>query len=218
VPLPYVIGPHPDGTIMGLALALPRDLEPTERQSVLQAIGALERLGEPRTAVFPPPPIELRLGEAGVLTLRRLEAYDTTRLMSLEQRTWCGPARHWASVTPVALDRNPGDLHSSDAARRARAFAEATDTVRAALEAIGVPADDARIDVLRSAVVPGSEKPNRFPRFPAATGKPQRVLVHVRMEFPEPVLGPLIVGAGRYRGLGLCKPVADDRVSRRNME
>jgi CRISPR-associated protein Csb2 len=30
--------------------------------------------------------------------------------------------------------------------------------------------------------------------------------VHVELHFRDPVAGPILLGAGRYFGLGLCRP------------
>jgi CRISPR-associated protein Csb2 len=35
-------------------------------------------------------------------------------------------------------------------------------------------------------------------------------LTHVRLTFAEPVGGPVLLGAGRYVGLGLLRPERDD--------
>lgn len=40
-------------------------------------------------------------------------------------------------------------------------------------------------------------------------GKPQRPYSHVELLFDEPVTGPIVIGSGRQRGLGLCLPVGD---------
>jgi len=61
--------------------------------------------------------------------------------------------------------------------------------------------------VVRSCVLPGTAKPRSYPRFPAGSHKPQRVLVHVRLVFGQPVRGPLLIGVGRYQGLGLFAPL-----------
>lgn len=208
VPLPHVFGPYADGAILGVALLMPRDATPAERASVMHAVGSLERLGAGEWSPTAPSPIDLQLGSAGVLRLLRLGPGDDA-LTTLRAETWCAAARHWGSVTPVALDRNPGDLAHSDPLKRSAAILEAEEIVRRAITDIGLPADDVRIDVLRSVVVSGSAKPNRYPRFPVESSKPQRVLVHVRLEFPQPVAGPIVLGAGRYRGLGLCLPTVE---------
>ncbi len=45
-----------------------------------------------------------------------------------------------------------------------------------------------------------------FPRKPAGAGSDKfaRVCVHAEVEFAEPVEGPVLLGAGRYFGVGLC--------------
>lgn len=40
-------------------------------------------------------------------------------------------------------------------------------------------------------------------------GKPQRPYSHIEMLFDEPVAGPVVIGSGRQRGLGLCLPIGD---------
>jgi CRISPR-associated protein Csb2 len=77
-----------------------------------------------------------------------------------------------------------------------------------AVRRIGLPTP-AEVQVLRSCVVAGTANPAQFPRFPIDEKRPQRVLVHVRLRFDEPVQGPILIGAGRYQGLGLCLPIAD---------
>jgi len=203
VPLPLVGGAHADGTILGLGLIFPRECDARERRSAMAAIGRLEQAGVgPDDDV---PVIPLRLGDAGVLELQRV-AWGEDHRSTLQAGRWCRPARAWASATPVALDRNPGDLNDADTGRRTAAFAAARETIRLAIERVGYP-EPLEIDVVRSAVVPGSAKPRSFPRFPVEAARPQRVLVHTRIVFPAPVRGPMLLGAGRYFGLGLHTPI-----------
>ena len=37
-------------------------------------------------------------------------------------------------------------------------------------------------------------------------GRPPRPLFHVDIVFPVPVRGPVLIGAGRYAGYGVCRP------------
>ena len=53
-------------------------------------------------------------------------------------------------------------------------------------------------------------KARAYPAFPADPSKHQRVKVHARLEFPMPVAGPVLLGAGRYYGLGLCRPQPEE--------
>jgi CRISPR-associated protein Csb2 len=204
VPLPFVSGPEPTGVVLGMALILPRGCDEQSRRAVLRALGNLEQRQADAGAVEVPT-IALMLGEAGVLSLRRIAWNDDPR-STLQPRTWARPSRRWASATPVALDRNPGDLSAADPAKRQRAFDEASACVLAAIERIGLPRP-IELDVVRSCVLPGSGKPRSYPRFPIEERRPQRVLVHVRLVFEQPVQGPILIGAGRYQGLGLCLPV-----------
>jgi CRISPR-associated protein Csb2 len=204
VPLPAVIGPYADGALLGLALVLPRGLSDEHRRVVMRAMGELERRhaasSEEDAAL-----VKLFLGEAGELLLRRIIWGEDGRT-TLRPRTWTRGSRRWASATPVALDRNPGDLHDPDPGARAQAFEAARVSIAEAVHRIGLP-PPLEIDVVRSCVLPGTAKPHRHPRFPGDPRKAQRVLVHVRLGFSEPVCGPLLLGAGRYQGMGLCLPV-----------
>jgi CRISPR-associated protein Csb2 len=140
---------------------------------------------------------------------------EPSRLTTLQVQTWCRSSNGecvWLSATPVALDRNPGDLGSRDPVKAAQAFAEAERRIAEACERVGLPRPE-RVWVTRSAPLAGSQKVQRFPRFPSDTKKPQRLLVHATLRFAEPIAGPVLIGAGRYRGLGLFRPVAMDVVA-----
>ena len=231
VPLAAVWHQHANGAVLGVAIVLPRELPSDDRGRILRAISALERQGEARLAALgnaaasadahalvgdgDRPPIVLHLGAAGLLVARR-DPWRQSPRASVRPAAWTRPAYQWASVTPVALDRNPGDLHAADPAQRAAAFAAARASVVASVTRIGLP-DPLEVDVVRSCVLPGTIKPSRFPRFPLGDHKPQRVLVHVRLVFASPVQGPILLGAGRYQGVGLCAPVDDWSAARRPM-
>lgn len=46
-----------------------------------------------------------------------------------------------------------------------------------------------------------------FPPYPAKSMTGIRPQFHVWLQFAEPVVGPVILGAGRFLGYGLCKPL-----------
>jgi CRISPR-associated protein Csb2 len=212
VPLPVVGNEHADGAILGVGLILPREATESERHAVLKALGSFESHSDSAdggdNAI-----LTILLGQSGELGLQRVAWDEPPPRSALNVRRWSRPSRRWGSATPVALDRNPGNLYDPDAVRRSAAFAEATNIVRQAV--VRVLPESAKllveIDVVRSCVLPGSAKPRTFPRFPSDVRRPQRVLVHVRLLFSEPVQGPLLIGAGRFQGLGLCLPVDDNR-------
>lgn len=206
VPLPFVSGPKPDGTLMGVALVIPRSVSEEGRRSILTALGSLEKgRGDDRDRGERT--IEIALDASAPLALGR-DLWKGDQRTSLKEVTWTQPARHWWSATPVALDRNPGDLHSPDPKKRAQAFTEANEIVASAVMRIGLPRP-LEIEVVRSCVLPGTAKPSRYPRFPSDPARAQRVLVHVRLTFERKVAGPLLIGAGRFHGLGLLLPLSE---------
>lgn len=203
VPLPFVGHPHATGLVQGVALLLPAGADPGD---LGDAVGRWLRPGDECGDG------RLVLGERGAARVRLV---DTARAsLSCRPFRWVGPARRWVSVTPVALDRNPGQLGDRDPSRRDRAVAAAEETVARACEAIGLPAPST-VTVTAGPLVAGSLPAKRFPSYATRGGRLQRVLVHVAVEFPVPVRGPVLLGAGRYLGYGLCYPldarVEDDR-------
>jgi len=105
-----------------------------------------------------------------------------------------------------ALDRNPGDLTHADTAKRETAFRAAAESIAKACENVGLPLPEA-VTVLPSGTWAGGAKAAHFPVFPPEPGKVRRVKVHARIRFAQPVQGPVILGAGRFLGLGLFRPV-----------
>ncbi len=203
--LPFVGHEHADGLIRGLALSLPRDLPAPQRVRLLAAVAAWE--DAVREDDEEHPALELQLGPTGTLVLERV--IDRAPLRALRPDTWCAPSRRWATVTPIALDRNPGELRSRDRQRLDRALAAAAETIAVACERIGLPRP------MRVEVQPGSPfvagLPARsFPAFPPQAGRTRRVQVHARLEFDQPVAGPISLGAGRFLGLGLCRPLLSE--------
>jgi CRISPR-associated protein Csb2 len=131
---------------------------------------------------------------------------------TLRRSTWCRPATEWATATPIALDRFPGDLSSARVDMRETAEAAARATIARACLFAGLPEPtDVEVDTVSflSAVPPANRKGRGrgFPAFVAGTSRQARLGVHARLRFAEPVAGPVLVGAGRYLGYGLCLPL-----------
>lgn len=40
-------------------------------------------------------------------------------------------------------------------------------------------------------------------------GKPPRPFTHAVVQFGVPVRGPVLIGAGRYAGFGVCRPLQE---------
>lgn len=117
-----------------------------------------------------------------------------------------GPARHWRSSLPIALDRFPGELTNRDPQRAETAYGRAVDSIEAACRRCGYPTP-AAIRLARRSGLPGIPDAPVFASVAAARGKPHQVLVHAELSFDAPICGPLLLGRGRYFGLGLLVPV-----------
>ncbi len=191
------------GEIGGAALALPRDIEPTERRAILLAVERWERSGA-----------RLVMGRIGALTLARVDDSDADEALALPSFTGC--SREWASVTPVALQRNPGDLGASDAGAAARACECAEKTVADACEHVGLPRP-VEVRVMRRSAFPDAPVASAFMPYPRLGSGFKRVCVHVEVRFAEAVAGPVVIGVGRYFGVGVCVPL-NELASTRGLE
>ncbi|HET8540540.1 MAG TPA: type I-U CRISPR-associated protein Csb2 [Anaeromyxobacter sp.] len=192
--LPFVGFPHADGSILGMAAVLPRGLVGEERRAVLRALGSVERLTVPGGLAF---------------DVRRVVEIRP-HLRTLDPGLWCGEGVVWGTVTPILLDRFPGDLRSRNAAAARRAEQEAEEAIAAACKRIGLPRP--RVVSLVAPCFRGSAAADRFRRR-GRRGLPPRVRVHALVDFGRIVRGPVLLGAGRYVGLGLCRPLLEERRS-----
>jgi CRISPR-associated protein Csb2 len=203
LPLPAIVGQVCDGSLLGIGLALPRSTSREGRRSVARALARLEQQG--RATGGDGGTIHLRLAIRTTLVLRN-NADNNACAAALQPRTWTRLCTRWASATPMALDRNPGDLSSPDPGVRAVALEAARRSIIASIRRIGLP-EPAEIDVTRTCVLPATAMARRYPRFAGGSGTLARVLVHVRLRFDERIRGPIVLGAGRYLGLGMFLPI-----------
>ena len=198
--LPNVGHEHADGRIMGLAVVVPTELDAVARNATLRGIGSWERESADT-------PLRLTMGRGGVVEMRRRQ--PPVALVSLRPRVWARPSRWWTSAVPVALPAHPGNLRRGSPAARAKAWARAEEAVAKSCEHIGLPRPvDVRVSLVSDLV--GARPANDFPVFRQgreATGGVVRRLVHAYVEFAEPVRGPLVLGSGRFLGLGLMRPL-----------
>ena len=201
LPIPYVGYEFADGRILGIALSIPNSLDNATRRAAFRAVGIWER-SVPRH----PYPLKLTLGSKGVVYMERLRGNPT--LHSLRSDVWSGPSEEWVSATPIALPRHPGRLSGGTPEARAKAWAAAESSVVAACGHIGLP-DPVSVEVSLDPFIKGAREASRFPPFRqrGRDGRPiRRQMVHASITFDQPVEGPLMLGAGRYMGLGLMRP------------
>ena len=197
--LPNVGHEHGDGRIMGLVVSLPQDLDDEARNATLRGIGLWEHERGGR-------PLQLAMGRDGVVEMRRRQ--PPFALVSLRSAMWARSSRRWASATPVALPSHPGHLSRGSAAARAKAWARAEEAVAQSCEHVGLPRPaDVQVSLVSHFV--GARPAHDYPAFRqgrGADGGVVRRLVHASLEFAEPVRGPLMLGSGRFLGLGLMRP------------
>ena len=197
VPMCNVGWPHSDGALLGFALVPPEGRRLLDEADVLAALRHVTR-GAERGRI-----LTLTLGRDGALRLR--VALETER-HSLDPRRYCAPNQDWATVTPIVLERH---LRRGTPAERA---AEAESLVRLACRNAGLP-DPEAIRLAKHASITGAVSAAPSGRSPAWTGwrVPEhvggRALVHAELRFTDVVAGPVLIGAGRFVGLGLCLPV-----------
>ncbi len=181
--LPDVGHAHADGHLLGLAVAVP-DLPAEDRKAVLRAVLGLRRDDRGGAIALPLP----GFGEVEVLYQPGL-----VRPWGGSEQRWRQGSDRWISVTPVVLDRYPK--------RPSQIEAE----VLACLGRVGLPQPiDVEISVeplitgaarLRPQDLPGQSK--------------GRLFRHIAVTFDRRVSGPVLVGAGRYLGVGLLAPVEE---------
>ncbi len=205
VPIPYVGSTHADGRLLGIAVSSPKGMEAASRRSLYRAIGTWERTARGQSGSSTRP-MKLMLGNRAEVLLARL--VGPSDLMSLRPRVWCRPSRRWVSATPIALPRHPGALDRGTAVARAKAWARAEVGVRLACAHVGLP-EPAAAELSLGPLIAGARKATQFPAFRqiGPEGKPvRRQLVHASLTFDDQVAGPLMLGAGRFFGLGLMRP------------
>jgi CRISPR-associated protein Csb2 len=177
--IPDVGHSHADGHILGVALAIPRALSPADLAQLLKGV-----LVTPLT--------ELHLPGAHLVTLE----YGASRY-GLRPERWTGPrsgARTWVTATPIMLD---GYL------RRGRT--EAGEVARALCRA-GYPEPEVEeVEVSPAPLISGAPWRPRASTLPP--GRNRYPVIHARVTFPVPVVGPVIAGSMRYLGLGLFLPL-----------
>lgn len=200
VPLPFVGNEHADGALMGCALVLPSEFTKNDRELLLRLVAKWEKeranqQGNLTLAGGTLPPVLVRRVE-----LSAKAALDPTR--------WCRAATRFVTATPIALDKNPGNLRSNQDGTAHKAALEAQQNISdACLRVVG--ARPSAVEVSLAPLLPGAQHVRDFLPWPGRPGRTPRVHVHADIRFEVPVRGPLLLGAGRYFGLGLCLPVED---------
>jgi CRISPR-associated protein Csb2 len=169
---------HADGHILGLAVVLPRAIDPATRRQALRPLAGLRQLDVPG---------------AGRFDLERVTAASGTVPENLRPAKWVGPAATWATVTPVLLDHFP------------KKHKPVERVVADGCRFVGLP-EPLDVRVSHHAPLHGVPPSGAFLKVRQA-GEAPRLAKHVTLTFDRPVRGPVLLGAGRYFGLGLLRPL-----------
>lgn len=190
LPLAFVGVPRADGRILGAALALPHSVPLADAGRVLGPF-LRESDGSPR---------RIRIFAGGTIECTASLEIRERVPWTLDLRSWIGPARRWATVTPIVLDRH---LEGSDRWDRA------AEVVADACERVGLPRP---VDVLLHphALLEGVPPARRFPAMLRKKDGGRLAHSHALLTFDLDVIGPVTVGAGRFRGYGLCRPLRSE--------
>jgi CRISPR-associated protein Csb2 len=174
--LPFVGHEYSDGRLMGVAVVLPRITSTAQRRKVLRACASI---------------VMINLKDEGDLWDVELCGLDIPQ-QALRPQVWSGPSATWASVTPILLDRFP------------KRNLPVEDILAVACERAGLPRP-IEIEHAAFSEIRGVSPVSEFRLQRSKEDKP-RWGVHAKFRFEAPVRGPILLGAGRFFGLGLLRP------------
>jgi CRISPR-associated protein Csb2 len=177
--LPFTGHEHADGHLVGFSVVVQRAMTPSDRIAVLQACSSLQTVHLP--APLAPWKVEL--------------IRERPREKTLQQATWAKASKNWSSVTPVLLDRFPKKKGPG-----------VEEILATACSNVGLPKP--RITHSPYSNLPGVSPVPQF-RLQREGDTQPRWGVHATIQFDEPVTGPILLGAGRFFGLGLMAPIPE---------
>ena len=202
IPLPSIGHPHADRSIRRVLVEVPPNC-PIRADDLDWGFHGLEvasAVHTEETREIPCSPVELvRANHHSMLEHYGIGAANVWRL--------------WRSVTPLALPQTAAESRivyekqneeGKNAQKRLVEQRRAGHKVRQTLRHAGIRARIAAIRVQRE---PFDSKGERAEAFASGDRFLPHRLWHVEIEFAHPVEGPLVLGDGRYLGLGVMAPV-----------
>lgn len=199
VPMSFTGFPHADGHALGFAVIPPRGSDLFDDPDFLKAL----RMVAPKEEDS-----ERRLMHLDGFGLTFAPTFDPPdKRRSLDPALYTAEATTFATVTPIVLDRH---LKERGEARQI----EIAGQIATACRNAGLP-EPGRDDIVPDKHSALEGAPSAYPsgnapawmRWKLPDALASRQLTHAVIRFPEPVRGPVLLGAGRFLGLGLCRPL-----------
>lgn len=206
VPLAFAGFPYADGHVMGFALIAPADSEILADGTFRKVMRSLSPVDEKRGRRILTLTSKSGTSVGSAFSIGLSPTFEPPAdKRSLDPALYTGPAFVFATVTPIVLDRH---LKERGTARQE----ESAGQIAAACRNIGLPEPEAVVVDKHSAIegAPSAYPSGNAPRWMNWRLPPSlasRQLTHAVIRFAEPIDGPVILGAGRFVGLGLCRPV-----------
>lgn len=211
--LPFAGTKWADGHIMGLVMAMPKDISAEERGQCLGPLIVNQATGDMQDLRF-------RLWGKDLPDLVLRLCTQPSPPTTLNNETWTKPSRVWASVTPVVLDKFPKQSMTQN---HNLWQAEVCQIIALSCERAGLPVPihvginttawhrgislaTAKTRRFGSGQKATSPLGDGFPTLSSRKDLPPKPQIHVCLEFAEPVAGPVLIGSGRFVGYGLCLP------------
>ncbi len=139
---------------------------------------------------------DLSMDSRKPIELRIIPPADEERIpLALRRSTYSRKSRVWASTTPIIFGKHPKKTQELT-----------SDKVIIEMFRINNLPLPVEFRMGRSAPFRGSPVPRKM-YVPAKFSG--RLMSHVVVKFPLPVMGPVIIGSGRYLGYGLMMPFPD---------
>lgn len=182
IPLANVGWQHSDGKVLGFALLLPPKLPK-------QIVHEIKRVAEKIES--------LKAGGFGIWNVEVTDPdYDGSK--SIRPHRYFDKSKKWATVTPTQFETPPNRRNSVQSYK----------ILHRSFERQELPSP-----------VFGLSRQSQHSRFPGVPRSgdfkvlrrdaDRRPWTHLTVEFPEPVKGPIVVGALRFFGMGLMMPLPD---------
>jgi CRISPR-associated protein Csb2 len=180
-PFPDAGHDYADGHVMGVAVWLPVNIDDKIMRNIDEVCSKINIL---------------TLGKSGDINVKRLKPVDEERIpFGLRPSTYRAKSDTWATVTPIIFGKHPKKSSIGPGRDGGKVFREMC------AEA-GLP-EPVEVRMGKVSIFQGAPT---APDVQVPEKMSMRLRAHALIKFKEAVEGPVIIGAGRYYGFGLCKP------------